>query len=48
MPDYRRAFVPGGTFLFTVVKFDRRPLLTSDLSRRMQRRAWEIVQINSI
>ena len=48
MPDYRRAFALGGTFLFTVVKFDRRPLLTSDLSRRMQRRAWEIVQINSI
>ncbi len=27
MPDYRRARVPGGTFFFTVVTYQRRPLL---------------------
>ena len=27
MPDYRRAFVPGGTFFFTVVTYRRQPWL---------------------
>ena len=27
MPDYRRAFVPGGVFFFTVVTRERRPIL---------------------
>lgn len=27
MPDYRRAFRPGGTFFFTVVTHNRRPIL---------------------
>jgi len=44
MSDYRRVFVPGGTFFFTVVTFERRPFLTSDLARRTLRRAWKIVQ----
>ena len=26
MPNYRRAYVPGGTFLFTVVTYDRQPI----------------------
>jgi putative transposase len=26
MPDYRRARVPGGTFFFTIVTFNRRPI----------------------
>lgn len=29
MPDYRRWFVPGGTYFFTVVTFDRRPIFCS-------------------
>jgi putative transposase len=41
MPQYRRACVPGGTFFFTVVTFERRRILTSDLARRCLRKAWE-------
>jgi putative transposase len=26
MPEYRRAYVPGGTFFFTIVTQHRRPL----------------------
>jgi putative transposase len=26
MPDYRRAYVPGGTFFFTLVTYQRRPI----------------------
>jgi len=44
MPDYRRVIVSGGTFFFTVITFDRQPILTSDLSRQTLRRAWKTVQ----
>jgi len=44
MPDYRRMLVPGGTFFFTVVTFNQRPLLISDLSRQTLRRAWTLVR----
>lgn len=30
MPQYQRAFVPGGTYFFTVVTIDHRPILTSE------------------
>jgi putative transposase len=33
MPNYRRWYVPGGTYFFTLVAFDRRKILTSDLAR---------------
>jgi REP element-mobilizing transposase RayT len=33
MPNYRRYFVKGGTYFFTVVTFDRAPILTTDLGR---------------
>jgi putative transposase len=39
MPNYRRALVPGGTFFFTVVSFDRTPFLCSDLARPLLRAA---------
>ena len=39
MPNYRRAVVPGGTFFFTVVTYDRTPFLCSDLARPILRRA---------
>ncbi len=29
MPEYRRAFAPGGTFFFTVVTANRQPILTT-------------------
>jgi len=44
MLNYHRVLVPGGTSFFTVVTFNRRPLLTSDLSRQTLRRVWTRVQ----
>jgi len=37
MPNYRRASIPGGTFFFTVVTFDRRPLFAGQRSQRLDR-----------
>ncbi len=44
MPEYRRVFIPGGTYFFTVVTQERRPILTKPESRTMLRSAWKIVQ----
>lgn len=35
MPEYRRAFVPGGTFFFTLVTENRRPLFRDELNRKL-------------
>jgi putative transposase len=40
MPQYRRAFVPGGTFFFTVVTENRAPLLSDARARLCLRRAF--------
>ena len=40
MPNYRRAFAPGGTFFFTLVTAGRRPILTGPLARRLLRAAF--------
>src|SRR5438094_10047262 len=45
MPDYRRAYVPGGTYFFTVKTFDRRRLLFDDRCRTVLRKA--IVQVRA-
>jgi len=34
MPDYRRNYVPGGTYFFTVVTHERRPILTTSAGRK--------------
>jgi putative transposase len=39
MPDYRRAYVPGGTFFFTVTTFERQPILTGEPCRAALRLA---------
>tara|TARA_R110002049_G_scaffold2750_9_gene22391 strand:+ start:68214 stop:68828 length:615 start_codon:yes stop_codon:yes gene_type:complete len=39
MSDYRRNFVPGGMYFFTVVTYGRRPILTTDDGRRFLRNA---------
>lgn len=39
MPNYRRNYVPGGTFFFTCVTHRRRPILTTDLGRECLRNA---------
>ncbi len=40
MSDYRRYFVPGGTYFFTVVTHLRRPILVDDVSRTCLREAF--------
>jgi putative transposase len=44
MPDYRRAFEPGGMFFFTVVTHRRRGLFSQRKARDCLRRAIEEVQ----
>ncbi len=44
MGDYRRNYVPGGTYFFTVVTHQRKHILTSALSRRCLREAITRVQ----
>ncbi|MFN7874436.1 MAG: REP-associated tyrosine transposase [Pirellula sp.] len=39
MSDYRRWYVPGGTFFLTIVTYNRRPILTTDMGRMLLRRA---------
>ncbi|MDZ4659219.1 MAG: transposase [Bythopirellula sp.] len=39
MSDYRRYFVPGGMYFFTVVAYDRRPILTTPAGRKFLRSA---------
>lgn len=41
MPDYRRAFVPGGTFFFTVVSDRRVPIFNRPLARSLLRAAMD-------
>jgi len=40
MPNYRRVYYPGGTFFFTLVTYDRHPILTDPISLRLLRQAW--------
>jgi len=40
MADYTRKYVAGATYFFTVVTFERRRFLTTDLARECLRRAW--------
>jgi putative transposase len=35
MPEYRRNFVPGGSFFFTVVTANRAPFLTGERARQL-------------
>lgn len=39
MPNYRRTRIAGASFFFTVVSFDRRPLLTTPVARDCLRHA---------
>ena len=40
MPQYRRAWIEGGTYFFTVVTYNRRPILTTDDARPLLHSAW--------
>src|SRR5690349_8005785 len=44
MSDYRRYYVPGGTYFFTCVTYCRQPILTTDLGRKCLHSAIELVQ----
>jgi putative transposase len=46
MSVYRRFFIPGGTYFFTVVTYERRPILTDPLGRSCLRAAIRNVQAN--
>ena len=46
MPDYRRWYVPGGTFFFTIVIASRQLILCDDLARRCLREAIEKIRVN--
>jgi len=39
MPDFRRFFAPGGTFFFTLVTYDRRPIFRAETPRALLRSA---------
>lgn len=43
MPNYRRARIKGGTYFFTVVTLNRRPILTQPLARKSLREAFREV-----
>jgi putative transposase len=44
MPEYRRFMVEGGTYFFTVVTFNRLPILTPEKAREILRIAWKNTQ----
>jgi len=44
MPEYRRAFVPGGTFFFTLVTERRAPLLADAAARTFLRTAFHVAR----
>jgi putative transposase len=46
MSDYRRWFVPGGTYFFTVVTHGRRATLTTAVGRQCLRAAFQYVRVN--
>jgi putative transposase len=44
MPDYHRIYIPGGTYFFTLVTYDRLPILVTPEARDILRTAWNNVQ----
>jgi len=48
MPEYRRVKEPGGMYFFTVVTYDRKPILTSPQSRAILRIVWKKVQTSHL
>jgi len=46
MPDYRRWYVPGGTYFFTVVTYGRTPFLCEKIARQVLRESMQKVRGN--
>jgi len=44
MPEYRRIYQPGGTYFFTLVTYNRRPIFSSKDSRDLLHASWIDVQ----
>jgi putative transposase len=44
MPNYRRVLLPGGTYFFTVVTNQRRPILVEAIARKALRSAFLLVK----
>lgn len=40
MPAYRRSFIPGGTYFFTVVTYRRLPILVTEEARNIPHSVW--------
>ena len=40
MPNYRRAFVEGASYCFTLVTFDQLPILTKERCGKILHDAW--------
>jgi putative transposase len=43
MSDYRRYYVPGGTYFFTLVSHERRPIFVNDMARTILREAMKSI-----
>lgn len=43
MPDYRRLFIPGGTYFFTVVTYNRRLIFQDPTAIKIFEDAWKFV-----
>jgi putative transposase len=46
MPDYRRLYVPGGTYFFTAVTHLRRPIFSGAAARNCLHKAIDTVRLN--
>jgi putative transposase len=46
MPNYRRARLPGGSYFFTIVTYNRRPLFHDESAQRLLREAISVVRID--
>ncbi len=44
MPEYRRAYQPGGYYFFTVTTFKRKPFLTEESAGMCFKHAWQKVK----
>ena len=44
MPNYQRVYIPGGTYFFTVVTYDRLAFLTHKDVRKILRASWQSVR----
>jgi putative transposase len=45
MPEYRRSYLPGGTFFFTLVTFNRRPIFSKPEARELFHKIYEKVNL---